>query len=59
MKSRSLAFLILSLAISSGTSLIDRYIVPIPNWLSIVLIFLAATSLIYSISLYIRKVRQS
>jgi len=49
MKNKKLIFLALSLGISSGTHLINRFVVPIPNWLVIVLAMLAATSLVLSI----------
>ena len=55
MKNKSLIFLVLSLGISSGTSLINRFLVPIPNWLGIVLILISGISLIISIRLYLKN----
>ncbi len=46
MKNNSLIYLILSLAITSGTMLTNNLIIPIPNWLAIVLIVLSVVSLI-------------
>lgn len=46
MKNKNLIYLILSLGISSGTGLINRFVVSIPNWLAIILILLSAIFLI-------------
>lgn len=45
MKNKYLIFLILSLGIASGVLLINRFIVPIADWLGIILIILALGSL--------------
>lgn len=55
MKNKNLFYLIMSLAICSGTMLINRFLVPIPEWLVIVLIVLAAVSLITFIAKSIHK----
>lgn len=57
MKNKNLFYLILSLAISSGTGLINSFVVSIPNWLAIVLILSSATFLMAFIikSCHIRK----
>lgn len=57
MKNKNLIFLILSLAICSGTILINRFVVTILDWLAIILMLLAAASLIVFItkSYYSRK----
>lgn len=46
MKNKNLFYLILSLGISSGTILTNRFVVLIPDWLAIVLILLSVISLI-------------
>ncbi|MFD3157310.1 hypothetical protein ACFIJ5_10680 [Haloimpatiens sp. FM7330] len=46
MKNKNLFYLILSLGISSGTMLINRFVISIPDWLAIVLMLLSAASLI-------------
>jgi len=46
MKKKSLLFLSLGLGICSGTTLINRFVVPIPDWLAIILMILAVASLV-------------
>jgi len=46
MKNKNFIFLILTIGICSGTMLIERFIVSIPNWLGIILIILAIVFLI-------------
>ncbi|MCT4593063.1 MAG: hypothetical protein N4A57_02120 [Anaeromicrobium sp.] len=46
MKNKNLFYLILSLGISSGTILTNRFVGPIPDWLAIVFMVLSAGSLI-------------
>lgn len=57
MKNKNLIYVILSLAISSGIGLINRFVVPVPTWLAIVLALLSATFIIVFIvkSWHIRK----
>ncbi|MCT4598105.1 MAG: hypothetical protein N4A50_09550 [Vallitalea sp.] len=45
MKNKNI-YLILSLLISSSTSLVNSFVVPIPNWLAIILILFAIIFLI-------------
>lgn len=46
MKNKNLFYLILSLGISSGTIMTNRFVVSIPDWLAIILMMLSAVSLI-------------
>lgn len=57
MKNKNLIYLILSLGISSGTGLINRFVVSIPNWLAIILVLVSVMFLIAFIvrSWYTRK----
>jgi len=45
MKNRKISYLLLSLGISSGTILTDRFILSLPDWLALLLIVVSAVSL--------------
>lgn len=46
MHGKRISFLILGLGISSGTLLINRFVVPLPEWIAIGLALLAAIFII-------------
>jgi len=47
-KIKNLKYLTLGLGITSGTHLINRFVVPVPDWLAIVLALLSVTLIIAS-----------
>lgn len=49
MKNKGLIFLILGLGISSGTQLINHFIVPVHEWAAVLLMILAAVFLIMAV----------
>ena len=54
-QTKALLFITLCLCISSGTLLIDRFVIEIPDWLAIVFIVFAAISLFMCVYYYFRK----
>ena len=57
-QTKALMFLTLCLGICSGTLLVNRFVIEIPDWLAIVFIVFAAISLFMCVYYYFRKNNQ-